>query len=48
MSLDTMTRCLKCSFEAASGADDWGSVEHPPFGELTQCPNCGSTNITTV
>jgi predicted RNA-binding Zn-ribbon protein involved in translation (DUF1610 family) len=48
MSVSTTTRCLECGFEAPSGADEWGSVEHPPLGTMTQCPECGSTNATTV
>lgn len=38
-------RCLNCGFEAPADGDDWDHVDHPPMGTLTQCPNCGSTNI---
>jgi len=44
MSLDTMNRCLECGYEAAPGPENWATVDHPPLGELTQCPKCGSTN----
>ena len=44
MSATTMTQCLECGFEAPSGADVWDSVQHPPLGEMTQCPECGSTD----
>ena len=27
--------------------DAWGTIQHPPLGELTQCPECGSTDTTT-
>jgi DNA-directed RNA polymerase subunit RPC12/RpoP len=37
-------RCTNCGFEAPSG-DDWDRVDHPPIGTLTQCPECGSTDI---
>jgi predicted RNA-binding Zn-ribbon protein involved in translation (DUF1610 family) len=39
-------RCVNCGFEAPSG-DDWNRVDHPPLGRLTQCPDCGSTNVVT-
>ena len=38
-------RCLNCGFEAASDSGEWGSVEAPPLGTMTQCPECGSTDI---
>ena len=38
-------RCLKCGFEAAADSDEWESVDVPPLGVLTQCPECGSTDI---
>ncbi|MCQ4333157.1 anaerobic ribonucleoside-triphosphate reductase [Natronomonas sp. F2-12] len=43
MATETMSRCLACGFEAPAGADAWSSVQHPPLGEMTQCPECGST-----
>jgi DNA-directed RNA polymerase subunit RPC12/RpoP len=44
MSAETVTRCLACGFEAPPGDEVWESVQHPPLGELTQCPECGSTD----
>lgn len=35
--------CLNCGFEAES--DEWGSVDVPPLGRMTQCPECRSTNV---
>ena len=46
MADDTTARCLTCGFEAA-GRDQWDSVDAPPLGALTQCPECGSTDIYT-
>jgi DNA-directed RNA polymerase subunit RPC12/RpoP len=42
-----MSRCQRCGFEAASGGSEWDTVESPPIGELTQCPECGSTDVMT-
>lgn len=39
------SRCFSCGFEAAMGSDEWDRVSHPPLGTLTQCPDCGSTDI---
>ncbi|WP_435079696.1 hypothetical protein [Halococcus sp. AFM35] len=38
--------CLNCGFEARSSDNQWNTVEAPPLGILTQCPECGSTDIT--
>ena len=38
-------KCLKCGREA--GADDWERVEHPTLGWMTQCPDCGSTDVSS-
>ena len=38
-------KCSACGFESTPGADAWGRVEHPTLGSLTQCPECGSTNV---
>jgi predicted Zn-ribbon and HTH transcriptional regulator len=35
--------CLNCGFEAEQG--EWDSVDAPPLGQMTQCPECKSTNI---
>ncbi|CAI50567.1 small CPxCG-related zinc finger protein [Natronomonas pharaonis DSM 2160] len=48
MSVSTTHRCRSCGFEAPPDADAWGNVQHPPLGELTQCPECGSTDTTTI
>ena len=48
MSVRTTHRCLACGFEAPAGSDEWSTVEHPPPGELTQCPECGSTDTRAV
>lgn len=37
-------KCLACGFEAPAG-EAWTRVDHPPLGSLTQCRECGSTNI---
>jgi DNA-directed RNA polymerase subunit RPC12/RpoP len=42
-----MSRCQRCGFRAESGSPEWDSVESPPMGRLTQCPECGSTNVMT-
>ncbi|RJT08007.1 hypothetical protein D3261_01300 [Halococcus sp. IIIV-5B] len=44
-SASRQSRCLKCGFEADAGSEKWKRVDAPPFGSLTQCPKCGSTNI---
>lgn len=38
-------RCLNCGFEAPLDGGEWNSAEVPPLGDLTRCPECGSTNI---
>lgn len=43
----TDSRCLNCGFSAASGSGEWGAVEVPKLGTLTQCPDCNSTNVTS-
>ena len=42
-----MSRCRGCGFQAASGGDEWAAVTSPPFETVTQCPECGSTDVTT-
>jgi predicted RNA-binding Zn-ribbon protein involved in translation (DUF1610 family) len=39
------SRCLTCGFEAAPGSKEWAVVDAPPLGTMTQCPDCGSTDI---
>jgi predicted RNA-binding Zn-ribbon protein involved in translation (DUF1610 family) len=38
-------RCVNCGFEDASDSDAWSRIDHPPVGTLTQCPECGSTDV---
>jgi predicted Zn-ribbon and HTH transcriptional regulator len=38
--------CLTCGFEAVPDDSEWDTVEAPPLGVLTQCPECESTDIT--
>ena len=49
MDTDTTTeprqQCRRCGFEAAVESDAWGRVSHPPLGTLTQCRECGSTDL---
>jgi len=41
-------RCHGCWFEADAGDEQWSTVTHPPLGTLTQCPECGSTDIRNI
>jgi hypothetical protein len=41
------SRCLTCGFRAASGSEEWLSIDVPKLGAVTQCPECGSTDVTT-
>lgn len=41
-------RCLNCGFEASAASDQWERAEHPPFGTLTQCPECASTDTSSL
>jgi predicted RNA-binding Zn-ribbon protein involved in translation (DUF1610 family) len=43
----TRTVCLNCGFETPAGSDAWETAAHPSLGDLTQCPECGSTNTTS-
>lgn len=38
-------QCIGCGFEAPAGSDVWETVNHPPIGVVTQCPDCGSTDV---
>jgi hypothetical protein len=44
----TKTKCLNCGFEADSSSEEWKTTAHPPLGTLTQCPECSSTNTTSL
>ena len=35
--------CLNCGFEARPG--EWETVDAPPLGRMTQCPECKSTDV---
>jgi predicted Zn-ribbon and HTH transcriptional regulator len=39
------SHCLNCGFEA--DPDEWDAVEVPSLGNMTRCPECGSTNVMT-
>ena len=39
-------RCHKCS-RTAPRDGDWDSASHPKLGSMTQCPECGSTDVQT-
>lgn len=39
-------KCLQCGFESPQG-ESWGRVDHPTLGSMTQCPECGSTNVSS-
>jgi NAD-dependent SIR2 family protein deacetylase len=41
-------RCMSCQFEAPADDEKWGSSSHPSLGMLTQCPECGSTDIQSI
>ncbi|SIR58515.1 hypothetical protein SAMN05421752_101115 [Natronorubrum thiooxidans] len=41
------SRCRNCGFEAPGGDDAWGRIEVPKLGRMTQCPECGSTDVIT-
>jgi predicted RNA-binding Zn-ribbon protein involved in translation (DUF1610 family) len=45
MAVETLLTCDACGFTAPVGSDAWESVEHPPVGRLTRCPECGSTDV---
>ena len=41
------SRCRNCGFEAPGGDDAWIRLEVPKLGRMTQCPDCGSTDVMT-
>ncbi|MFC3476777.1 hypothetical protein [Halobacterium litoreum] len=45
MATATRLRCHGCGRTA--DRDDWGEATHPSLGSMTQCPDCGSTNVQT-
>jgi len=38
-------KCVSCGFEAPAGSDAWDTANHPSLGALTQCAECGSTDV---
>lgn len=36
--------CLECGITAPTGGA-WEKVTYPPLGTLTQCAECGCTNV---
>jgi len=42
-----ISRCRRCGYEAESGSDSWNRIDSPPFTGITQCPDCGSTDVLT-
>lgn len=40
-------KCLNCGTETATETEQWPSIDYSPLGTLTQCPECGSTNVTS-
>jgi DNA-directed RNA polymerase subunit RPC12/RpoP len=44
----TRTRCVNCGFETEPNSGKWGTADHPTLGTLTKCPECGSTNTTSL
>ncbi|ELZ84302.1 hypothetical protein C455_01327 [Haloferax larsenii JCM 13917] len=45
-SSEPMSRCRKCGYSAVSGGTEWSRVESS-LGTMTQCPECGSTDVMT-
>ncbi|MGM0604079.1 MAG: hypothetical protein ACQETB_00245 [Halobacteriota archaeon] len=41
----TVSRCRSCGYEAEAGGDGWNRIDAPPFSGVTQCPECGSTDV---
>ncbi len=37
--------CRSCGYVASLGSETWGSVTHSTLSNLTNCPECGSTDI---
>lgn len=41
----TQKRCMECGFSETTDSGAWAATTHPSLGAVTQCPECGSTNI---
>ena len=46
-SAQARTKCINCGFETRDSTE-WLTAEHPQLGALAQCPECESTNTTTI
>ena len=44
----TRTRCLNCGFETEPESGKWETADHPTLGTLAKCPECGSTDTTSL
>jgi len=47
-SVPAEAKCLNCGFTAETDGGSWQEVDHPTLGSLTRCPECESTDVTTV
>jgi|AntDeeMinimDraft_4_1070355.scaffolds.fasta_scaffold00132_42 Zn finger protein HypA/HybF involved in hydrogenase expression len=45
---EARTKCRNCGYSAPVGSGAWDTATHPTLGELTQCPECGSTDTTGI
>lgn len=41
-------QCFRCRFRSAVEDGEWKTTTHPSLGTITQCPECGSTNIHSI
>ncbi|SDJ98294.1 hypothetical protein SAMN05216226_11398 [Halovenus aranensis] len=41
-------QCFECRFEASADDGAWETTTHPSLGTITQCPECGSTDIHSI
>jgi predicted RNA-binding Zn-ribbon protein involved in translation (DUF1610 family) len=42
---DADLHCMNCGHAAPADSPDWTRARHPSLGAVTQCSNCGSTDI---
>lgn len=40
--------CYQCGFAAPAESDEWETTTHPALGTMTQCPDCGTTEVHTL
>jgi NAD-dependent SIR2 family protein deacetylase len=45
---DSNVECLSCGFEAPQSSDRWGTGDHIVFGDIPECPECGSVTTTAL